>query len=127
MAKTVPTNDLVGRNIRILRIYRGYSQEELADMCSISRSTMSKLENGAIKEISLQHITVLAGVLNVKESAILSFNPLYHMDPRYPLDPEDLSKEFISGLIRALSTLTESDGTISTFIKYFINILKISS
>ena len=96
-------------------------------MCSISRSTMSKLENGAIKEISLQHITVLADVLDVRESAILSFNPLYHMDPPDLLDPEDLSKEFISGLIRVLSPLTESDGTVPSYLKYFIDILKISS
>lgn len=32
--------------IRIIREQRGYSQEQLAQMMSISRSTISKIENG---------------------------------------------------------------------------------
>ncbi len=127
MTKNALSNDLVGRNIRILRIYRGYSQEELADRCSISRATMSKLENGMIKEISFQQISILADALNVKESSIMSLNPLYHIDAPNAFDPEDLSKESICRLIRGLSPLMESEESDFPLLKYFINILRSTS
>lgn len=36
----------LGDKIRIVREQRGYSQEQLADMMGINRSTISKIENG---------------------------------------------------------------------------------
>ena len=36
----------LGDKIRIVREQRGYSQEQLADMMDINRSTISKIENG---------------------------------------------------------------------------------
>jgi transcriptional regulator with XRE-family HTH domain len=36
----------LGDKIRIVREKRGYSQEQLAEKMSISRSTISKIENG---------------------------------------------------------------------------------
>jgi transcriptional regulator with XRE-family HTH domain len=36
----------LGDKIRIHREKRGYSQEQLAEMMSINRSTISKIENG---------------------------------------------------------------------------------
>lgn len=36
----------LGEKIRLIREQRGYSQEELAEMMNINRSTISKIENG---------------------------------------------------------------------------------
>ncbi|MEZ7914719.1 helix-turn-helix domain-containing protein [Macellibacteroides fermentans] len=36
----------LGDKIRVVREQRGYSQEQLADMMDINRSTISKIENG---------------------------------------------------------------------------------
>jgi len=36
----------IGNRIRQVREERGYSQEQLADMMDINRSTISKIENG---------------------------------------------------------------------------------
>ena len=36
----------LGNKIRIVREQRGYSQEQLAEIMNINRSTISKIENG---------------------------------------------------------------------------------
>lgn len=36
----------LGEKIRIIREQRGYSQEKLAELMSVNRSTISKIENG---------------------------------------------------------------------------------
>lgn len=36
----------LGERIRIVREQRGYSQEQLAELMEINRSTISKIENG---------------------------------------------------------------------------------
>ncbi len=36
----------VGRNIRLIREKRGYSQDELAEIMDVHRSTISKIETG---------------------------------------------------------------------------------
>lgn len=41
--------------IRIVREQRGYTQEQLAEMMSISRSTISKIENGKFS-ISIDYL-----------------------------------------------------------------------
>lgn len=37
---------ILGDKIRIVREQRGYSQEQLAELMNINRSTISKIENG---------------------------------------------------------------------------------
>jgi len=37
---------VLGDKIRIVREQRGYSQEQLAELMNINRSTISKIENG---------------------------------------------------------------------------------
>lgn len=36
----------LGETIRLVREQRGYSQEKLAEMMAVNRSTISKIENG---------------------------------------------------------------------------------
>ena len=38
--------ELIGKQIKIIREKRGYSQDELAEIMKVNRSTISKIENG---------------------------------------------------------------------------------
>ena len=40
-------NELAGRNIMILRLEKGLSQQGLAEICSVTHQAVSKWENGA--------------------------------------------------------------------------------
>ncbi len=54
----------VGLNIRVQRVKRGISQEELADMAGIARSTMGIVERGE-QSPSLQTIAKIATALKM--------------------------------------------------------------
>lgn len=54
----------VGLNIRVQRVKRGISQEELADMAGIARSTMGIVERGE-QSPSLQTIAKIATALKI--------------------------------------------------------------
>ncbi|RAI10376.1 MAG: XRE family transcriptional regulator [Candidatus Melainabacteria bacterium] len=54
----------VGMNIRVARIKRGISQEGLADMAGLARSTMGIVERGE-QSPSLQTITKVANALDM--------------------------------------------------------------
>ena len=54
----------VGLNIRVQRVKRGISQEELADLSGIARSTMGIVERGE-QSPSLQTIAKIATALKI--------------------------------------------------------------
>lgn len=62
----------VGLNIRLERIKRGITQEELADMSGIARSTMGIVERGE-QSPSLQTIAKIATALNINISKLFLF------------------------------------------------------
>ena len=53
----------LGKTIRDLRKQKGISQESLAKQSSISRVTLSKLENGYIANISIVTINQILSLL----------------------------------------------------------------
>jgi transcriptional regulator with XRE-family HTH domain len=55
----------MGQNIREIREKRGYSQDELAEIMGVNRSTISKIENGKFS-FSIDYLT--------KFSLFLDFN-----------------------------------------------------
>lgn len=64
---TIKINDIdkkVGMNIRIERIRRGISQESLADLSGIARSTMGIVERGE-QSPSIQTLAKIANALNI--------------------------------------------------------------
>jgi transcriptional regulator with XRE-family HTH domain len=53
----IPENRLkIGNSIRELREKRGYSQNELAEIMEVNRSTISKVENGKFS-FSIDHLS----------------------------------------------------------------------
>jgi len=54
----------VGMNIRLERVKRGISQEGLADMAGVARSTMGIIERGE-QSPSIQTVLKVANALNI--------------------------------------------------------------
>ncbi len=53
----------LGETIKTLRKQKALSQEELSKMCGISRTTLSKLENGYLANISIVTINEILSKL----------------------------------------------------------------
>lgn len=63
----------VGMNIRIARIKRGISQEGLADIAGLARSTMGIVERGE-QSPSLQTISKIANALGIDIHKLFIFD-----------------------------------------------------
>ena len=49
----------IGRRLRELRLARGYSQAELASLAGVTRSTLSRLENGTLSDLGATKLLAL--------------------------------------------------------------------
>ena len=59
----------LGDKIRIVREQRGYSQEQLAELMNINRSTISKIENGKFS-ITVDYLVRFSLFLNYEFKVI---------------------------------------------------------
>lgn len=57
---------ILGQNIKKLRMEQGYSQGKFADICGVSKGTISKIENGVLTSLSGSNIEKIAAGLHVK-------------------------------------------------------------
>lgn len=64
------SRETLARNLRLLRVARGLSQEALADSASIARSYVSSLERGRYSA-SVDRLDRLAAELNVETYVLL--------------------------------------------------------
>lgn len=74
--KTRPTDqyihnyrETIGKNIRALREKRGYSQDNLAEIMEVHRSTISKVETGKFA-ITIDYLVKFSWYLNFDISVI---------------------------------------------------------
>ena len=63
-AKVFTSLEVLSRNARVLRLIRGYSQEELGTMAGMTRTQISNLERGKVG-IQFDTLDRLAGALGV--------------------------------------------------------------
>ena len=56
---------MIGNNLRKLRKQRGLSQEKLARLANISLNTLTKIESGFAKKLTIQTVVKLAKALKV--------------------------------------------------------------
>lgn len=61
---------ILGCNVRELRIRRGYSQEQLAELCDISPSFLGHIERGT-RKMSLETLLALSNALRVTPNHLL--------------------------------------------------------
>ena len=69
--KPVTLRELFGRNIRLLRIHVGLSQEALADEAGLDRTFVSSLERG-VRNISIDNVELLCTALNTPAHELLA-------------------------------------------------------
>jgi len=60
--------EIIGRNIRRLRLERGYSQEMLAELIgfSFSQKQISRYEKGEVKRLNYDFLKLIATVFEVE-------------------------------------------------------------
>lgn len=61
----------MGKRIKERRMYFNYTLDELAERTGISKSTISKMENGKLKTINRSYIDKLANVLDCEASWLM--------------------------------------------------------
>ena len=73
--------------IKHRRLELGYSFQDLANLTGMSKSTLQRYEAGAIKNIPLDKLKILASALKVEPEWIMGWNENENKSPYY-LDPE---------------------------------------
>jgi transcriptional regulator with XRE-family HTH domain len=64
--------NILGANVRALRIERNLTQEQLADLCDLHRTYVGAIERGD-RNVSLKNIVIIAQALNVEPSELLLY------------------------------------------------------
>ncbi|MFI3300669.1 MAG: helix-turn-helix transcriptional regulator [Candidatus Gastranaerophilales bacterium] len=64
--------ELLGKRIKEIRMQKGFSQEQLAEMCDMSERNLSKIECG-INFISANTLTNLTKSLNITPKELFDF------------------------------------------------------
>jgi len=62
----------IGQNIRAIRLQRGLSQEQLANLCDIELSQINRIELGKINT-SVSHLFLIAATLQVTPAELVTF------------------------------------------------------
>lgn len=79
MKKKNLINELFGKKVRIVRMSKGLSQEELADLCGLHRTYIGQIER-AEKNITLQNIYKIANTFDMEIKELFDFSDLYNID-----------------------------------------------
>lgn len=72
-------NELFGQKVRVLRMSKGLSQEELGYQCGLHRTYIGQIER-AEKNISLQNINKIANSLDVEIQELFDFTEIYKVN-----------------------------------------------
>ena len=134
-------NERVGKNLRTLRVMNGYSQEQVEIGVDVSRSTLSKIENGTGK-IDLDRLEKFASffkidVINIlamsnKEkgySALISNEVVHEVQTEYRKTDVELARceEKSTSLKKEVGSLKQELNTYKSQIKDKELIIKLLS
>jgi transcriptional regulator with XRE-family HTH domain len=99
----------VGKRIRLFRNQKGMSLEELGEKIGVSKSFVSKIENGK-KPISLERIESISKALDIEvEYLLVDRNRLVHSVDEIGLFQEDYSKEELLKMFNIAQKIIEKD------------------
>ena len=76
MGKKLNHNELFGQKVRLLRMSKGISQEELAMQCGLHRTYIGQIER-AEKNIGLNNIYKIANSLEVEVQELFNYSDVY--------------------------------------------------
>ena len=63
-------NNLLARNVRALRLARGWSQEKMAEKCGLHRTYVGAIERGE-RNVTLETLNALALALGVSAAELI--------------------------------------------------------
>lgn len=66
-------NTKIAKNIKDLRLLKGYKQQHVADLLKINQADYSEIENG-LKKINLELVDEIAKVLEITPEGLLNFD-----------------------------------------------------
>lgn len=66
--------NILGANIRSLRIKKELTQEQLAELCNLHRTYIGAIERGE-RNVSLKNIVILANALSIEPAELLTHHP----------------------------------------------------
>jgi len=64
-------NELLARNLRALRLARGWSQEKMAEKCGLHRTYVGAIERGE-RNVTLDTLNALAVALGVSAAELIT-------------------------------------------------------
>jgi len=100
----------VGKNIRLLRVRKGWRQEEFASRMNISLSALSKIETG-LTDLTLSRLEQLAAVFGLTPAQLVAYR--------------DASEMKMAGDMEELTRLLEQrDAELLTLQKKVIGLLE---
>lgn len=76
MNKDNEINQLFGRKLRLLRMSKGLSQEELGHLSGLHRTYIGQIER-AEKNISIQNVGRIANTLELDVRELFNFSDIY--------------------------------------------------
>ena len=65
--------NILGANVKNLRIKRNLTQEKLAELCDLHRTYVGAIERGD-RNVSLKNIVIIAHALKVEPAELLLYN-----------------------------------------------------
>lgn len=95
-------NDLMAQRIKELRIKRGLSQEQLAELLGLQKSAIAKYENGR--------------VINIKRSTIANMAEIFNCNPSYIMGWSDSEYEN-NPVMKIMLNSSEDDPLATEYLK----------
>lgn len=83
---------LLGRNIRVLREARGFKSKDVAEKAELTPGYYSRVENGLVKQVSVDVIMRIADAMSVPTAALFKDNEIVDELVKYM----ELTKKFLS-------------------------------
>jgi transcriptional regulator with XRE-family HTH domain len=71
MPDQVTVSQIVGANIRRIRVWKRIRQEDLAELAGLHKTTMYRIENGLRPSMELASLERIAGALGVRMATLL--------------------------------------------------------
>ncbi len=111
----------IGNNIKLKRLEKGYSQEDIRDMTGFSVNTISAIENG--KETTISYILGIAKALETHPAEVLNID--FDTTPLFNLSPKSKERIAFTKEIRKL-ILTTDFFNIPKRVNEVLDVLKIN-
>ena len=117
----------LGKRIKVHRKYRKITQRDLSQLSGVSMSTISKLEQGVAKNVTIEKINAIAAAMGISLSELVvdydeEMDYTQYIDPDSPEDEEwDNERQYINmEKLQSLYTPVYQNYKVHTLIDFLI-------